>query len=953
MIGLTCVLAILVASLGMMVLVTHQAIAAPLPSYNGSNVPYLDMQQATVNLLPDVGVQPVTLKSGLVDATASTDTTSPASTITASISGITSTRSARITVAGKATATALLSPTVGPGGPIMVITSSANPFTQYYAEILRTEGFNAFTVTNISRVTSALLNSYDVVILGEMSLTSAQVVTFTNWVTAGGNLIAMRPDKKLASLLGMNPISGTLANAYLQLDTAQASTTGLVTQTIQYHGTADLYTVNGAAAVAILYSDATTPTANPAVTLRSVGPNGGQAAAFTYDLARSVVYTRQGNPAWAGQERDGQPPIRSDDLFFGDASYDPQPDWIDLNKVAIPQADEQQRLLANLIEQMNLDKKPLPRFWYLPFGKKAAVVMTGDDHGSGGTSGRFDQYLADSAQGCSVDDWQCIRSTSYMYSGSIDPAQAASYAALGFEVALHVNTGCADYTLETLTFSYTDQLTDFGNMYPDVPAPITHRIHCVVWSDWATQAHVELSHSIRLDTSYYYWPSTWIQDQPGFFTGSGMPMRFADVDGTLIDVYQAATQMTDESGQTYPDTIDTLLDRALGPEGYYGAFVANMHTDLAASPESDAIVASATARGVPLVSARQMLGWLDGRNSSSFQNLSWAINVLSFNVITGTNTNGLEVMVPITSTAGALYGVTYNGSPVAYQVQSINGMSYAFLLVRAGAYLATYGSAKADQTITFAALADKVIGDPPFSVTATASSGLPVTFTVSGACTNSGISGAIVTVTGLGSCTVTANQGGNATYNAAPSVARTFNIAKANQTITFAPLPDKVYNDPAFTVVATATSSLPVTFTVSGACTNSGATVTVTGVGSCTVTANQNGNAIYNAAPSVAQTFSIAKANQTITFAVLADKVIGDPPFSVTATASSGLPVTFTVSGDCTISGSMLTLVTAGSCTVMAQQAGNTNYTTASEVAHSFNIQAVKIYLALIMRSVP
>ncbi len=53
------------------------------------------------------------------------------------------------------------------------------------------------------------------------------------------------------------------------------------------------------------------------MTLRSVGTSGGQAAAFTYDLARSVVYTRQGNPAWAAQERDGFAPIRSDDLFYG------------------------------------------------------------------------------------------------------------------------------------------------------------------------------------------------------------------------------------------------------------------------------------------------------------------------------------------------------------------------------------------------------------------------------------------------------------------------------------------------------------------------------------------------------------------------------------------------------------------------------------------------------------
>ena len=108
-------------------------------------------------------------------------------------------------------------------------------------------------------------------------------------------------------------------------------------------GPADLYTLSGASSVATLYSTASTSTTSPAVTLANAGS--GQAAAFTYDLARSIVYTRQGNPAWSGQARDGQSgPIRPDDLYFGAASFDPQPDWVDLSKVAIPQADEQQRL---------------------------------------------------------------------------------------------------------------------------------------------------------------------------------------------------------------------------------------------------------------------------------------------------------------------------------------------------------------------------------------------------------------------------------------------------------------------------------------------------------------------------------------------------------------------------------------------------------------------------------
>ncbi len=52
----------------------------------------------------------------------------------------------------------------------------------------------------------------------------------------------------------------------------------------------------------------------------------------------------------------------------------------------------------------------------------------------------------------------------------------------------------------------------------------------------------------------------------------------------MFDVYQAAVQMTDESGQTYPYTVDTLLDRAVGPEGYYGVFTVNIHTNFSQSP---------------------------------------------------------------------------------------------------------------------------------------------------------------------------------------------------------------------------------------------------------------------------------------------------------------------------------------------------------------------------------
>src|SRR5690606_20537328 len=137
-------------------------------------------------------------------------------------------------------------------------------------------------------------------------------------------------------LLGINRVSGTLTDQYLKINTDNGPGVGIVGESLQFQGTADLYALDGAMSLATLYSGSATATIYPAVTINSVGSNGGKAIAFTYDLARSIVYTRQGNPLWSGQKRDGQPgPIRSDDLYF--------PDWVDFDKVEIPQADEQQR----------------------------------------------------------------------------------------------------------------------------------------------------------------------------------------------------------------------------------------------------------------------------------------------------------------------------------------------------------------------------------------------------------------------------------------------------------------------------------------------------------------------------------------------------------------------------------------------------------------------------------
>jgi hypothetical protein len=252
------------------------------------------------------------------------------------------------------------------------------------------------------------------------------------------------------------------------------------------------------------------------------------------------------------------------------------------------------------------------------------------------------------------------------------------------------------------------------------------------------------------------------------------------------------------------------------------------------------------------------------------------------------------------------------------------------------------------QTISFTSTppSDAYVGGPTYAVAATASSGLAVTFS-SGSPSVCSVSGSTVSFTESGTCIVRANQSGNASYQPAPQVQQSFTVVPppSAQTITFtsnAPA-NAVYLGPGYDVSATASSGLPVTFTVSGTCTLSGSMVTMAGAGTCTVYANQSGSSAYLAAPQEQQTFSIAKREQTITFPDPGNYDKDDPPFPLSATSSSGLAVTYTLdpgsASTCSLSGNMVTPLERGDCIVHADQAGDANYLAAPQVTSVIKIK--------------
>ena len=132
-------------------------------------------------------------------------------------------------------------PTNGPGGPILVVTSAQNGFSQYYPEILRAEGLNEFSVLDVAQLDRAPLERYGVVLLGELSLNRQQRGRLQNYLRRGGTLIAMHPDRSLARSLGLAASDEELKEAYLRIDPLTQYGAGLVHEPIQFHGTAALY----------------------------------------------------------------------------------------------------------------------------------------------------------------------------------------------------------------------------------------------------------------------------------------------------------------------------------------------------------------------------------------------------------------------------------------------------------------------------------------------------------------------------------------------------------------------------------------------------------------------------------------------------------------------------------------------------------------------------------------
>jgi hypothetical protein len=240
------------------------------------------------------------------------------------------------------------------------------------------------------------------------------------------------------------------------------------------------------------------------------------------------------------------------------------------------------------------------------------------------------------------------------------------------------------------------------------------------------------------------------------------------------------------------------------------------------------------------------------------------------------------------------------------------------------------------QYIVWASPPDKKADDTAFTISATSSIGNTLTYVsnTTSVCTIN--SAGSVTLLTDGTCTITVSAAaatvGGVFYTAAPDVVRSFTV-KAIQTITFATLTDRVYNTPDFTVAATASSTLAVTYTSTTPtiCTvTSGGLVDMLIPGTCTITAAQAGGTAggksYAAAPPVSRSFTVNPVAQSLTIPTLPESHLYQTGLDLAGTSTSGLEITYTSTTPsvCTVVGRRVTFVSIGKCSIKGAQAGGT-----------------------------
>jgi hypothetical protein len=559
--------------------------------------------------------------------------------------------------------------------PILVIWDSQTSarLSGYITEIFHVEGYNWYTVHDLASasLTADQLARFPIAMLAHVDISAETESVLLNYVDQGGALIAMRPPESLASALGLHPFNRDIADRYIALNKLCALNDGVDLPPLQFHGRAELYLWHGEPAHVLAYFAASPEfvTKHPAITVGTRGQ--GAWAVFAYDLAESTVLLHQGlaDQASTGSnpDPDGDRSFKPNDLFVG---------YLDPALCYLPQADLQQDMLVRVLEWTAELAQPLPRLWYFPEAAHAVAFINGD-----GDS----MALSDLVQTIATADRFQVPYTTYLKMDDhpkVEPAFETALRQQGHDFGQHAFAGLTP-SLDEMRNTLRAEMDAFRTRYGH--ESVTYRGHSVIWVGWTEMAKYLRENEVRLDTNF----AAARYHHAGYVNGSGLPVKFMDEDGRLIDLYEQTTMSTDDGW-----TTDKIFANPLSVEGCIAlskeqadAAIDQFHTvyhpyfhplRTRAGPTSsqlwlEAVLAHCRERQFHFVSGVDWVEFNDGRREAAIIAYEFQPNTgaLRFTLEAAAAVHALSLVLPYAYRGAAMESATVNGEAVPIEPCSL------------------------------------------------------------------------------------------------------------------------------------------------------------------------------------------------------------------------------------------------------------------------------------------
>ncbi len=589
---------------------------------------------------------------------------------------------------------------------LLVEARGAGGFTAYLEELLGVEGVIGVLRVSAQTAPPALLDGMLAAVIDGPDVPGAWTDALDRFATRGGAVAAITPGAAFLARFGISEAEPppSRPDGVRPAESAGAALR-LYVPARAWRARAD--------DVEAMFSVSST-TGSPAIVGRRHGA--GVVSCWAFDLAHNVALIRQGSPERVNADRDGHPKVRFVDLMFG---------WVDPDLLDRADADEYMRILVGQLAAGGAVCGPLLGADFFPGDARTVLIATGDAHGVGAevldqvlhrveaVGGRLSVFY----QPPETAGWRRYARRARWAAGALpvvgprlqsrrappSPQLVSEWRARGHEFSPHP-TGYPD--LETgLTRAWQGFDDDgYGRGHP------VTRTHEVLWRGWVDMPRIQRRLGVRMNLDVYQVGPVMRQRDGrwshGHLVGSGLPARFVDERGQVLDCYQQPTQVLDEqflgvvggaeglSGEGAAAVASAQLTRALtGPPAalcavfHIDSFVPAVGRAVEAGAFLDGVLHAFRRAGAPIITAGRWLKFLDGRRATAITSRIWDAGARRLRCVVQISplaAPGVGLLIPAVVDGGRVRDVTLDGAPAALESLSRAGREWVRVVARPG-----------------------------------------------------------------------------------------------------------------------------------------------------------------------------------------------------------------------------------------------------------------------------